>query len=505
VEIELKGVTKRFGDVVANREVDLTVAPGEIVGLLGENGAGKSTLMNVLYGLYAPTEGEIVLDGEPTTFAGPADAIAAGIGMVHQHFMLVPVFTVTENVMLGVEPTGRGGVLQRRRARRRLTELSDGYGLEVHPDAVVENLSVGEQQRVEILKALYRDVDCLILDEPTAVLTPGETEELFAIMRTLADDGRSMIFISHKLGEMLEITDRIVVLRGGERVGETTPDEADEDSLASMMVGRDVQLTVDKQPAEPGDAVLEIADLVVHDDRDHAAVDHIDLTVHSGEIVAVAGVQGNGQSELVEALTGLREPESGAIRLCGDDIAHATPRMLFGRGVAHVPEDRLRMGVIESFSVADNLMLNTFTRAPLSRGIVLDRTEIQRRAERLSSEFDVRAPSLDAPVSALSGGNQQKLVVAREFSHAGTLLVASQPTRGVDVGSIEFIHSEIVAQRDEGAAVLIVSSELDEVLALADRIAVLYRGQIVALHERADTDREQIGLAMAGADSEEDA
>ena len=499
MRVELRGITKRFPGVVANAGVDLEVDPGEVLALLGENGAGKSTLMNVLFGLYAPDEGEILLDRATVRFASPAASIAAGIGMVHQHFMLVPVFTVLENVMLGVETITRLGGLDRRAARGKLLELSETYNLHVDPDADIEDLSVGAQQRVEILKALYRSADCLILDEPTAVLTPPEIEDLFRIIGTLTSSGRSVIFISHKLGEVRRIADRITVLRRGEVVATTTPDEASEADLATMMVGRAVQLVVDKVPARPGAAVLRVEGLRVLDERGVAAVDGVDFEVAAGEIVAVAGVQGNGQTQLVEALAGLRAIDAGTVTLDGEDITGLGPRRLLERGVAHVPEDRLRDGLVGAFPVRDNLVLNTFRRSPFARGLRIDRGEVRENAERLMVDFDIRAASPEVPASTLSGGNQQKVIVAREFGHAKRLLIAAQPTRGLDVGSIQYIHRRIVEKRDVGAAVLIVSTELDEVLALADRILVVFRGHIVGTVARADATREQLGLLMAGA------
>ncbi|HEX8804192.1 MAG TPA: ABC transporter ATP-binding protein [Acidimicrobiales bacterium] len=499
MQVELRGITKRFPGVVAVEGVDVSVRSGEVHALLGENGAGKSTLMNVLFGLYRPDEGEILLDGEPLRSRSPADAIRAGIGMVHQHFMLVPVFTVAENVILGVEPTRRAGRIDRGAARRRVAELSERYGMAVDPDALVEGLPVGVQQRVEILKALYRDARCLILDEPTAVLTPQEIDDLMAIIRQLVEGGRSVIFISHKLREALGVADRITVLRQGHVVGRTTPDEADEQTLASMMVGHDVQLVVDKEPADPADPVLEVADLAVVDDRGHRIVDGVSFDVRAGEILAIAGVQGNGQTELIEALTGLRRPAEGAVRLDGVDVTGARPDRLFAAGLAHVPEDRQRDGLIGTFDVASNLVLDQIRRSPFSRRGRVDRRAVRDHARRLVDEFDVRTPSVEAPVSTLSGGNQQKVIVAREFFHARRLLVLSQPTRGLDVGSIQYIHRQIVAKRDEGVAVLLNSSELDEVLALADRVAIVSRGRIVDVLDRAEADRQRCGLLMAGA------
>jgi simple sugar transport system ATP-binding protein len=502
LRLELRGVTKRFPGVVANDHVDLVVEPGEIHALLGENGAGKTTLMNILYGLYHADEGELLIDGEPMRFSSPGGAIAAGLGMVHQHFMLIPVFTVTENIILGNEPAGPLGIVDRARARRQVEELSTTYGLAVPPDAVVEDLPVGVQQRVEILKALYREAEVLILDEPTAVLTPQETEELFGIMRSLRDAGKSVIFITHKLKEVLEIADTITVMRRGAVVGATTPRESGEDALAAMMVGRAVQLRVEKGPAEPGDVVLEIGDLVVRDDRGHLAVDGVSLEVRAGEIVCIAGVQGNGQTELVEAITALRPVLGGSIRILGRDITEEDPKTVLDAGVGHVPEDRQRDGLIVEFSVTDNLVLNTYDEPPFARWIVRNDAEVRRVAEERVEGFDVRTSSIDLPASALSGGNQQKVIVAREFSRPIRLLVAAQPTRGLDVGSIEYIHARIVEKRDEGAAVLIVSVELDEVFALADRIAVMYRGRIAADLPARPELRDRVGLLMAGAERE---
>jgi ABC-type uncharacterized transport system ATPase subunit len=497
VRLELKGITKRFPGVVANDAVDLVVADGEIHALLGENGAGKTTLMNVLYGLYHADEGEILIDGRPVRFEGPGDAIAAGLGMVHQHFMLIPVFTVTQNIILGNEPTEAVGWLDRRRARTRVEELSERYGLDVPPDAVVEELPVGVQQRVEILKALYREADVLILDEPTAVLTPQETEELFEVMRSLKEGGKSVIFITHKLKEVLAVADRITVLRGGTVIGTTTPEDASEADLASMMVGRSVQLTVDKTPAEPGELVLDVDDLVVLDDRGQVAV-NVSFEVAAGEIVCIAGVQGNGQTELVEALTGLRPVDSGTLELNGRSIAGRSPNDILDAGVGHVPEDRQRDGLVSGFSIADNLVLDTFDRPPFARGIVRDFDAVREAADDRVRRFDVRTPSVDSAASTLSGGNQQKVVVARELSRPISLLIASQPTRGLDVGSIEYIHQQIVEQRDHGIAVLIVSSELDEVLALGDRILVMFRGHILGQVHGEEATREGLGLLMAG-------
>ncbi|MGH2694629.1 MAG: ABC transporter ATP-binding protein [Actinomycetota bacterium] len=502
MKVELRGITKRFPGVVANSDVDLSVEGGEVHALLGENGAGKSTLMNVLFGLYRPDEGDVLVDGEAVNFSSPADAIAAGVGMVHQHFMLVPVFSVTENIMLGTEPTRTAGLLDRREVRKRLAELSGRYGLRVDPDAVIEDLAVGVQQRVEILKALYRNADCLILDEPTAVLTPQEIEDLFGVIQTLKESGRSVIFISHKLKEVLAIADRITVLRRGLVVGTTTPGESDEHSLATMMVGREVKLEVEKTPAEASDPVLRVANLEVFDERGHRCVEGLSFDVRAGEILAIAGVQGNGQTELVEALTGLRAISGGAVELAGRDVTGASPKRLFRSGVAHIPEDRQSDGLVGSFPVRDNLVLNLFDRPPYARGLLIDRSAVEKNARRLVEDFDIRTASVHAPVSTLSGGTQQKVIVAREFSHGRKLLIASQPTRGLDVGSIQYIHEQIIRKRDEGAAVLLVSSELDEIMSLADRIAVMYGGRIVGVMDRKDATLENVGLLMAGVTKE---
>jgi simple sugar transport system ATP-binding protein len=496
--LELHGVTKAFPGVLANDAIDLTLNQGEVLALLGENGAGKTTLMNILYGLYTPDAGEIYVRGEKVDIHTPNDAIRNGIGMVHQHFMLIPVFTVTENVMLGVESIRAGMFLDRQAAARRIRDISSRFRLQVDPDAQVETLPVGVQQRVEIVKILYREADILVLDEPTAVLTPQEAEELFKIIRSLVKQGKSVIFISHKLKEVFVVADRITVLRDGRVVGSTTPQQTSEAELARMMVGREVILTVDKKPAQPGEVVLDVRDLRVLDDRRAVAVDGVSFQVRAGEVLGVAGVQGNGQTQLVEALTGLRHVKEGRATILGQDTTQATPRYITNLGVAHVPEDRQQDGLVLSFPVEDNLVLNTYYTPPFARGIALQQREIEQAARERAEAFDVRTPSVLVPASNLSGGNQQKVIVAREFSRPIKLLIASQPTRGLDVGSIEYIHSRIVKKRDEGCAVLLVSPELDEVMNLSDRIAVMYKGQILATLPAAEATKERIGLLMAG-------
>ncbi len=500
--LQLEGITKIFPGVVANDDIDLTLNEGEILALLGENGAGKSTLMNILYGLYAPTAGRILVRGEEVAISGPQDAIARGIGMVHQHFMLVAPLTVTENVMLGDEMVRNGIFLDRRRAAARVREISDAYGLSVDPSALVRTLPVGVQQRVEIIKVLYRSADVLILDEPTAVLTPQEVDDLFGIIRNLVAGGKSIIFITHKLKEVMALADRIVVLRRGRVVGETTPAEASEETLANMMVGRNVLLSVEKAPAQPKEPVLQVENLQAMDDRHQLAVKGASFTVHAGEIVGLAGVQGNGQTELVAALMGMRAKLGGTVRIGDVDVTRASPRKISECGVAYVPEDRQQDGLVLSFPVSDNLVLNTYYRKPYAQGLSLRRKTIEATAERLVTDFDVRTPSIDTEVSDLSGGNQQKVIVAREFDRPIKLLIASQPTRGLDVGSIEYIHSRIVEKRDAGAGVLLVSSELDEIMELADRILVMFRGELVADLPAEGASREQIGLLMAGAQNQ---
>jgi ABC-type uncharacterized transport system ATPase subunit len=502
--LELRNITKTFPGVIANDRIDLTLHEGEIMALLGENGAGKTTLMNILYGLYTPDEGEIYIRGEKVEITGPEDAIEYRIGMVHQHFMLIPVFTVTENVMLGIESMRYGFFLDRDQAAERIRDISSQYGLQVYPETLVEDLSVGEQQRVEIIKVLYREADILILDEPTAVLTPQEVDELFKVVRSLVDRGKSVIFITHKLKEVMSIADRITVLRNGRVAGEATPETASEASLAKMMVGREVLMAADRKPREAGDVVLDVEDLIVRDDRDLVAVENVSFQLRQGEILGVAGVQGNGQTELVEALTGLRNSEGGQVSILGQDTTNGTPREIREVGTAHVPEDRQQDGLVLSFPVAENLVLNTYYEPPFAKGLNLKYEAIEEAAESRVALFDIRTPSIFVPVANLSGGTQQKVIVAREFSRPVSVLIASQPTRGLDVGSIEYIHARILQKRDEGCGVLLVSPELDEIMNLSDRIAVMFDGKIVAIMNAAEATKEKLGLLMAGL-SEEDA
>ena len=495
MKLELRGIRKVFGTFVANDDIDLVVEPGEIHALLGENGAGKSTLMNVLYGLYRPDGGEILLDGAPVSFSGPGDAMAAGIGMVHQHFMLVPVFTVAENVVLGHEPTA-GGMLDLAAARRLVREISERFGFELDPDAVVEDLPVGAQQRVEIIKALSRKAEVLVLDEPTAVLTPHETDELMAIMRQLQAEGTSIVFITHKLREVKAVADRITVIRRGRVVGSADP-SADQTELASLMVGRSVALELDKAPAAPGDVALEVSGLTVADAAGVQLLDDVSFEVRRGEILGVAGVQGNGQTELTEALLGLQAQARGSIRLDGRELVGCTTKQILDAGVGFVPEDRTHDALVGDFTVAENLVLDQHDRAPFGSRIALRLAAIRANATRRVEEFDVRTSSIEQSVGSLSGGNQQKVVMARALGRDLSLFIASQPTRGVDVGSIEFLHRRIIAERDKGTPVVIVSTELDEISQLSDRIAVMYRGRILGIVP-GDEDRDVLGLMMAG-------
>ena len=495
--LELRGITKQFPGVLANDNINLTLEKGEIHALLGENGAGKTTLMNILYGLYKPTQGEIYINDRKVEISGPTDAIRQGIGMVHQHFMLIPVLTVTENVMLGEESIHNGLFLDRKAVAKRIREISQKYGLQVDPDAYIKDLPVGIQQRVEIIKVLYRHANILIFDEPTAVLTPQEVEELFAIIKSLVAQGVSLIFITHKLKEVLAVADRITVIRRGRTVGTATPAEATPQSLAEMMVGRAVELMVRKTIAAPGDSVLVVEDLYVKDERGNLAVKGVSFEVRAGEVLGIAGVQGNGQTELVKALTGLSHVESGLIKIAGQNVNHTSPRQITELGVAHVPEDRQRDGLVLKFPIKDNMMLNTYYNT-FAKGIMIDQEKVNQVSSQWVKDFDVRTPSIDAAAGTLSGGNQQKVIVAREFSRPIKLLIASQPTRGLDVGSIEYIHGRIIQKRDEGTAVLVVSTELDEIRALSDRIAVMFEGKIVDILPANLVTKEQLGLLMAG-------
>jgi general nucleoside transport system ATP-binding protein len=496
--IEMRGITKTWPGVIANSHVDFSVRRGEIHALVGENGAGKTTLMNILYGLIRPDSGEIVVNGNVAHIGGPRDAIARGIGMVHQHFMLIPVFSVGENIMLGREPVTRGDFYDRARAHQEIQDLTKRYGLALDANARTGDLPVGLQQRVEIVKVLYRGADILILDEPTGVLTPQEASELFRVLRELVKSGKTIIFISHKLKEVLEISDRITVMRRGRVVGHLETSQTNEEEIAHLMVGRDVLLRVDKAPAKPGPVALTVEGLTARSDQGVQALRGLSFELRSGEILGVAGVEGNGQSELVEVLAGTRQPTGGKVVLGGRDITGLGARATRSAGIAHIPEDRRGAGLVLNYSVADNLILGR-QRSPQFawRGIVLRLGEIAAWAKRLIAEFDIRTQSGDTPARALSGGNQQKVIVAREMASQPRVLLASQPTRGVDIGAIEFIHRRIVAQRDEGAAVLLVSAELDEILSLSDRIAVMYEGRIVSI-EPANTPEERLGLLMTG-------
>jgi simple sugar transport system ATP-binding protein len=495
--LEMRGITKRFPGVVANDHVDLDLRKGEVHALLGENGAGKSTLMNILYGLYRPDEGEILLDGKKIVFSSAKDAIDRGIGMVHQHFMLIPVMTVAENIVLEIEPTKAGVLLDYAKAAERVREISTQYGLAVNPTAKIESISVGQQQRVEILKALYRGADVLILDEPTAVLTPQEAGELFAIVKSLQEGGTSIIFISHKLNEVLEIADRITVLRRGKTIDTVPREGATEEGLAKLMVGREVLLRVDKKPPETGETLLEVRNLHVKDERGLPAVRDVALTVRAGEIVGIAGVEGNGQSELIEAITGLRRAESGEVVVAGQVVSHPSARRMLDAGVGHIPEDRQRRGLVLEFSIAENIALHDYNTSPDSRFGWLFPRRLIERARGLIREFDIRGGGPTTLGGALSGGNQQKVVAAREVARDPKVLVAAQPTRGLDVGAIEYLHRRLVEERDEGRAILLVSLELDEVLSLSDRILVMYEGEVVGEHQPGVTE-EEIGLEMLG-------
>lgn len=500
--IEMLNIRKVFGNFVANDNITLQLKKGEIHALLGENGAGKSTLMNVLFGLYQPDGGEIRVKGKKVNIVNPNVANDLGIGMVHQHFMLVDTFTVTENIILGSEPT-KGGQIDIEKAEQEVRELSERYGLAVDPKAKIADISVGMQQRVEILKTLYRGADILIFDEPTAVLTPQEIQELIQIMKALVHEGKSIILITHKLKEIMEVCDRVTVIRRGKGIGTLNVSETNPNELASLMVGREVQFKTEKQPSKVGKPVLEIENLVVKDSRGITAVDHLNLTVHTGEIVGIAGVDGNGQTELIEAITGLIKSESGSIRLNGKEIRNLTPRQITETGVGHIPQDRHKHGLVLDFSIGENMVLQTYYKEPYSKRGVLNFKAIYDKARQLIQEFDVRTPDEYTKARALSGGNQQKAIIGREVDRDPDLLIAAQPTRGLDVGAIEFIHKRLIEQRDKGKAVLLVSFELDEIMNISDRIAVIYEGKIVAIVDPKETTEQELGLLMAGSKRKE--
>jgi simple sugar transport system ATP-binding protein len=494
--LEMRGITKRFPGVVANDGIDLTVLSGQVHTLLGENGAGKSTLMKILYGLYRPDEGTILLRGEPVSIDSPNDAIERGIGMIHQHFMLVPTLTVAENVALGLG--GRRGLIDLQPVRERLGMISEHYGLSVDPDAYIWQLAVGERQRAEILKALYREADLLVLDEPTAVLTPPEVDELFVTLRQMQNDGKGLIFISHKLHEVMEISDEITVLRDGKVSGDTRPAETSREQLAEMMVGRPVELTRKVPAQQTGSAQLAVQNLVVTGDRGNHAVDNMSLEVRAGEVVGVAGVSGNGQRELAEAIFGLRPIDSGQVLVGGQVVGDPSPKRMRRAGLAYVPEERMRDGAIAEFTVAENLTLVDYLMPPYTRHGLLNRSAIEEHSEMLVSDYKVKTPSVETPTGHLSGGNIQKVVIAREFSCGARAMIVAQPTRGVDIGAAEYIHERLLAQRAEGAAILLISEDLDEVMELSDRIIVLLEGEIMGEVQRTDFDVQEIGLLMSG-------
>ncbi|OOE01144.1 heme ABC transporter ATP-binding protein [Anoxybacillus kestanbolensis] len=500
--IEMLNIRKVFGNFVANDNITLQLKKGEIHALLGENGAGKSTLMNVLFGLYQPDGGEIRVKGKKVNIANPNVANDLGIGMVHQHFMLVDTFTVTENIILGSEPT-KGRQIDIEKAEQEVRELSERYGLAVDPKAKIADISVGMQQRVEILKTLYRGADILIFDEPTAVLTPQEIQELIQIMKALVREGKSIILITHKLKEIMEVCDRVTVIRRGKGIGTLNVSETNPNALASLMVGREVHFKTEKQPSKVGKPVLEIENLVVKDSRGITAVDHLNLTVHAGEIVGIAGVDGNGQTELIEAITGLIKSESGSIRLNGKEIRNLTPRQITETGVGHIPQDRHKHGLVLDFPIGENMVLQTYYKEPYSKRGILNFKAIYDKARQLIQEFDVRTPDEYTKARALSGGNQQKAIIGREVDRDPDLLIAAQPTRGLDVGAIEFIHKRLIEQRDKGKAVLLVSFELDEIMNVSDRIAVIYEGKIVAIVDPKETTEQELGLLMAGSKRKE--
>lgn len=499
--LQMRGITKKFPGVLASDNVDFDVRAGEVHTLLGENGAGKSTLMKILYGLYQQDEGEILLHGKPVQLTSPANAIAHGIGMIHQHFMLVPTLTVAENVSLGLKST-RGALTDLKTVSRRITELSKTFGLHVYPDEHVWKLSVGERQRVEIIKALYRDASILILDEPTAVLTPSEVDDIFVIFRRLAEDGRGLVFISHKLKEVLDLSDKITVLRHGRVTGDTTPAKSDRHDLAQMMVGREVKLAPDKHEVETGVPLLVIEDLYVDGDRGRHAVQGLNLEVKSGEILGIAGISGNGQRELAEAIAGLRTPQSGKITINGQDTTASKPAKIRKVGLSYVPEERMKDGAVGDFDVKENLILLNHNSEPFCKNGLLNFREICSHSEKLVKEYAVKTPSIDATTKNLSGGNIQKLIMARELSAGPKVLLASQPTRGVDIGAAEYIHERISQQRQRGTASVVISEDLDEVMALSDRIAVMFDGKIMGIINQEDATRESIGLMMTGEEQE---
>lgn len=502
--VEMKNVTKKFGNFTANESINLTIHKGEVHALLGENGAGKTTLMNVLYGLYRPTEGEIFINGKKVEMDNPNVAIANGIGMVHQHFMLVEPFTVTENIILGMETTKLGGYIDMNKAKAEVKALSEKYGLIVEPDAKIQDITVGMQQRVEILKALYRGADILILDEPTAVLTPQEIQDLIKIIRNLTEEGKSIIIITHKLKEIKAVADYCTIIRRGKHIDTVLVSDVDENDLASKMVGREVSFVVEKDEQEQGEVVLKLENLVVKDNRGINKVDGLTLEVHKGEILGLAGVDGNGQSELIEAITGLRKIESGKVIMNGVDVTSKTPKEIIDSKISTIPEDRQKRGLVLEYSIAENMILENYMKEPFSKkGRVLNHTEIEKHAKQLIEEFDVRPTNEKTPVGALSGGNQQKVIIAREVTNNPDVLIAAQPTRGLDVGAIEYVHKSLVAQRDDNKAVLLVSLELDEVMNVSDRIAVIYEGKIVGIIDAKSADENTIGLMMAGGASHE--
>lgn len=500
--VEMRGITKKFGDFTANDAIDLVVEKGEIHALLGENGAGKSTLMNILYGLYEPTSGEVKINGEPVNFKGPKDAIEKGLGMVHQHFMLFQPFTVVENIILGEEPTN-GAVLDKKSARKRVIELSNHYGLKIDPDAKIEDISVGMQQRVEILKALYRDAEILIFDEPTAVLTPQEIEELIAIIKALSKEGKSIIIITHKLKEIKALAEKCTIIRRGQHIGTVDVGSVDEAKLAEMMVGRSIQFNVDKEPKVPDEVALKVEGLRVNDARDIEAVRGLNLEVRKGEIFGIAGVDGNGQSELLEALTGLRKVEEGKILIEGKDVTGCSPKEIRDAGMNNIPEDRNKRGLVQEFTVAENMILDQYFSAPYSKKGILQDDPIHAHAEKLMESFDIRPRRSNYLAGDLSGGNQQKVILAREIDDDPDILIAAQPTRGLDVGAIENIHKFLVQQRDRGRAVLLISFELDEVISLSDRIGIIYEGAITKIFKEGEADQNELGYYMAGGEHRE--